>query len=94
MALIPRTILVERRFVTVMDMETLQSEVECLLTSGDVDQLSEVGCVLKMRKDTLAGLPKLNLLKRVHQKLEEVIEAGKLKETKKSVSDTKKKYEA
>ena len=32
--------------------------------------------VLKMGKETLAGLSKLNLLKRVRQKLEEVIEAG------------------
>ena len=59
-----------------MDVETLQLEVECLLTSSDVDQLSEVGYVLKMGKETLAGLSKLNLLKRVCQKLEEVIEAG------------------
>ena len=58
-------------------METLQLEVECLLTSSDVDQLSEVGYVLKMGKKTLAGLSNLNLLKRVRQKLEEVIEAGK-----------------
>ena len=60
--------------MTVMDVETLQLEVECLLTSSDVDQLSEVGCVLKMGKETLAGLSKLKLLKRVCQKLEEVIE--------------------
>ena len=63
--------------MTVMDVETLQLEVECLLTSSDVDLLSEVGYVLKMGKKTLAGLSKLNLLKRVRQKLEEVIEAGK-----------------
>ena len=61
----------------IMDVETLQLEVECLLASSDVDQLSEVGYVLKMGKETLAGLSKLNLLKRVCQKLEEVIEAGK-----------------
>ena len=60
-----------------MDVETLQLEVECLLTSSDVDQLSEVGYVLKMGKETLAGLSKLKLLKRVRLKLEEVIEAGK-----------------
>ena len=54
-----------------------QSLRTCLLTSSDVHQLSEVGCVLKMRKDTLAGLSKLKLLKRVCQKLEEVIDAGK-----------------
>ena len=60
-----------------MDVETLQLEVECLLTSSDVDHLSEVGYVLKMGKETLARLSKLNLLKRVRQKLEEVIEAGK-----------------
>ena len=59
-----------------MDVETLQLEVECLLTSSDVDQLSEVGYVLKMESETLAGLSKLKLLKRVRQKLEEVIEAG------------------
>ena len=59
-----------------MDVETLQLEVECLLTASDVDQLSEVGYVLKMGKETLAGLTKLKLLKRVCQKLEEVIEAG------------------
>ena len=66
-----------RRFVTVMYVETLQLEVPCLPTSSDIDQLSEVGYVLKMGKETLAGLSKLNLLKRVCQKLEEVIEAGK-----------------
>ena len=60
-----------------MDVETLQLEVECLLTSSDVDQLSEVGYVLKMGKETLAGLSKLKLLKRVCQKLEEVIQDGK-----------------
>ena len=49
--------------MTVMDMETLQLEVECLLTSSDVDKLSKVGYVLKMGKETLAGLSKLNLLK-------------------------------
>ena len=63
--------------MTAMDMETLQLEVECLLTSGDVDQLPKIGYVLKMGKETLVGLSKLNLLKRVCQKLEEVIEPGK-----------------
>ena len=63
--------------MTVTDFETLQLEVECLLTSSDVDQLSDVGYVLKMGKETLAGLSKLNLLKLICQKLEEVIEAGK-----------------
>ena len=63
--------------MTVMDVETLQLEVECLLTLSDVDQRSEVGYVLKMGKETLAGQSKLNLLKRVSQKLEEVIEAEK-----------------
>ena len=71
-----RTVLVGEKIVTVMDVETLQLEVECLLTSSDVDQLSEVGYVLKMGKETLAGLSKLKLLKQVLQKLEEVIEAG------------------
>ena len=33
-----------------------------------------------MGKETLAGLSKLNLLKRVRQKLEEIIEAGKLED--------------
>ena len=32
--------------MTVTDVETLQLEVECLLTLSDVDQLSEVGYVL------------------------------------------------
>ena len=63
--------------MTVMDVKTLQLKVECLLTSSDVDQLSEVVYVLKMGKETLAGLSKLKLLKRVHQKREEVIQAGK-----------------
>ena len=60
-----------------MHVETLQLEVECLLTSSDVDPLSEVGYVLKMGREALAGLSKLNLLKRVRQKLEEVFEALK-----------------
>ena len=48
--------------MTVMDVEILQLELECLLTSSDVDQLSEVGYVLKMGKETLAGLSKLKIV--------------------------------
>ena len=46
---------------------TLQLKVEGLLKS-DADQLSEIGYVLKMRKELLAGLSKIKLLKRVCQK--------------------------
>ena len=72
-----------------MDLETLQLEVECLLTSSDVDQLSEVGYVLRMGKETLAGLSKLKLLKRVRQKFEEAIEAGKPEDNVELVNELK-----
>ena len=77
--------------MTVMDVETLQLEVECLLTSSNVDQLSEVPVeyVLKMGREILAGLSKLKLLKRVRQKLEEVIEAGKLEDNVELLSELK-----
>ena len=42
-----------------------------------------------MGRETLAGLSKLKLLKRVSQKLEEVIEAGKPKDNVKLLNELK-----